>query len=75
MLRSLWYAKPIRLVVVDQWMSRIDEEMTDKLDELDILIHHKMSKTANGRGKSNVTINDYGRSHHAKKQMMPAWMC
>ena len=33
--------------------------MMNKLDELDILIHHKMSKTANGRGKSNVTINDY----------------
>ena len=53
-------------------MSRIDEEMTDNQDELDILIHHKMSKTANGRCKSNVTINDYRRSHDAKKQMMLA---
>ena len=35
----------------------------DELDELDILIHHKMLKTANGCGKSNVTINDYRRSH------------
>ena len=43
--------------------------MMNKLDELDILIHHKMSKTANGRGKSNVTINDYRWSHDAKKQM------
>ena len=72
MLRSLWYAEPIRLVSVGQWMSLIDEEMKEKLEDLDVLIQHRISKTAHGCGNLKVTINDYGGSHEAKKQMKPA---
>ena len=56
MLRSLWYAKPIRLVAVDQWISRIEEEMLEKLDDLDILIQHRMWKTGDGRGMSTSNV-------------------
>ena len=56
MLRSLWYAEPIRLVAVDQWISRIEEEMLEKLDDLDILIQHRMWKTGDGRGMSTSNV-------------------
>ena len=90
MLRSLWYAEPIRLEAVDQWISRIEEEMLEKLDDLDILIQHRMSKTADARGMftSNVIVNGNKRSpckeayddcsargRHGKTPAGSAWTC
>ena len=55
-------------------MFHIDEEMTRKLDNLDILIQRRLSRTTDGcrTFTSNAIVNDCRRSHDAKKQMMPA---
>ena len=50
MLRSLWYAEPIRLVMVGRWMSRIDKETTTELDALDAQLQRRTLEAAGGRG-------------------------
>ena len=54
-------------------MSRINKEMTEELDDLDILMQRRMTKTTDGRGRitSTVVIDNNGRSHGVKEQMMP----
>ena len=47
MLRSLWYAEPLRLVTIGRWMSRIDKETTTELDALDSQIQRKTLAAVN----------------------------
>ena len=74
MLRSLWYPEPIRIMEIDHWMSRIDDKMTEKLDNLEVFTQtRKTTKTtvdSRGTLTGKEKINCSGQSHGKEEQTM-----
>ena len=55
MLRLLWSAEPVRILEMDHWMSHINNEMTARLDSLEVFTQTRKETTKTVAGHNAFT--------------------